>query len=60
MTQFRREVAAGHWPAPLPIDSRPRRWSKESLDRRLAEFAGLAPASSMVDPVMGELESWSL
>ena len=41
--QFLREVEDGTWPKPLPIKSRPRRWSVEALKRRNDEMAGLAP-----------------
>ena len=33
--QFRREVAAGIWPKPLLMKSRPQRWSIEELERAL-------------------------
>ena len=40
--QFQREVDDGIWPGPLPIKSRPRRWSVEALKRKALELAGLA------------------
>ena len=40
--QFQREVDEGIWPKPLPINSRPRRWSVEALKRKANELAGLA------------------
>ena len=40
--QFLREVEDGIWPEPLPIKSRPRRWSVEALKRKADELAGLA------------------
>lgn len=43
--QFLREVRAGHWPKPLPIKSRPLRWSRAAIERRLAQMSGF-PASS--------------
>ncbi len=33
--QFRREVAAGVWPAPITRRSRPERWSTYQLDEAL-------------------------
>ena len=33
--QFRREVKAGIWPAPITATSRPRRWSRMQIDERL-------------------------
>ena len=40
--QFQREVDVGIWPNPLPIKSRPKRWSVEALKQRVAELAGIA------------------
>lgn len=39
--QFQREVDEGIWPKPLPINSRPKRWSVEALKQRVAELAGI-------------------
>ena len=44
--QFKREVKAGIWPGPLPINSRPERWSTEALKCKVNELARLAPQSS--------------
>lgn len=44
--QFLREVDEGIWPKPLPINSRPRRWSVEALKRKADELAGLTPRQS--------------
>ena len=43
--QFKREVNAGIWPGPLPINSRPERYSPEALKRRVDEMTGLAARS---------------
>ena len=47
--QFMREVRDGHWPKPLDINSRPRRWLRAALDQRLAEIGRFAPASPQGD-----------
>lgn len=38
--QFVREVKRGIWPAPI-INSRPPRWAKAALDRRIEARAGI-------------------
>lgn len=43
--QFLREVRQGIWPKALPIRSRPQRWSRQALERRVAEMAGAVAAS---------------
>lgn len=44
-SQFLREVRRGVWPAALPIRSRPKRWSRQALERRVAEMGGVVAAS---------------
>ena len=46
--QFLREVDDGIWPGPLPIKSRPRRWSVVAMKQRHDEISGLA--ASQPDP----------
>lgn len=38
--QFAREVRKGIWPGPI-VNSRPPRWSKLALDRKIEERAGI-------------------
>lgn len=48
--QFRREVKRGIWPQPLIKDSRPQRWSRVELERKLLGNA------SENDPALRRLE----
>jgi len=49
--QFRREVARGTWPPPIDRKSRPQRWSRIALLRRLGNEKGEQ------DPRIAALES---
>lgn len=52
--QFKAEVERGHWPGPLPIASRPQRWDRAALDRRLDEISGLIQDPNE-DPIMAAI-----
>ncbi len=53
--QFQREVDEGIWPKPLPIKSRPKRWSVEALKQRVAEMTGIATnAYDSDDPLLDQ------
>jgi hypothetical protein len=40
--QFEREVRAGIWPLPFQPHSRPKRWDRAALDRKLDQMSGIS------------------
>ena len=51
--QFRREVSRGIWPKSIA----PGRWSREALDLRIRERAGLAPETP-ANSLAEEIRKW--
>lgn len=52
--QFRREVSAGIWPAPIAKASRPQRWSTAQLDKVLEADRNSA---SITEKAVADLDS---
>ena len=52
--QFRREVSRGIWPKSIA----PGRWSREALDLRIRERAGLAPEAEPASSLAEDTRQW--
>jgi hypothetical protein len=54
--QFRRELRAGYWPRPIPINSRPKRWLRSQLDQSLVALGRVAGGVSKPKHLPQELD----